>query len=416
MTAVSELWLIEPRDPLVFGHGGPPGAVIAHRGVLPPPSTVAGMVRAAFVAGQAHVSATRAAELLERISIRGPWLRGPTASGDVQPWFPAPHDGVRAGERFLRAQVEAPGFDEGVLWPAGAPRDLHLVHLAEREDGVKTGPIPAHTPMWPFGALIRWALGGVVAPGDVAPLDRGAAAVGGGRGFGAIADREYRTHVAIDRASGVAVPGALFTSPGTRFERDFELVVEVARDQAEGARLPGTVVLGGESRLSFRRVDPNLTFPRFEDHEAAYRDALARPGRRGLRVQLLTPACLRNPGEAGPWLPPSPPIDGLELVAACIPGPSAISGWDMQAADGSGAPRAVRRLVPAGSVYYYALPVLAGVTLDEALLEACRALWGRPIEPGQERTPGDVEQHLAPPARDGFGLVLPGFWFEGDSR
>ncbi|TMQ11888.1 MAG: hypothetical protein E6J90_33415 [Deltaproteobacteria bacterium] len=407
VTVDRKTWVIEPRDPLVFGTGLPPTAFVARRGVLPPPSTVAGMVRARFVASGSHVNPARAAELLDRISVRGPWLRGPAASGAKEHWVPAPHDGVRAGDAFVRATVGMPADHEGVLWPDGDPAGLRLVQVPERgPDGAKVAAIAARTPLWPLRAAVRWALGEPVAPQQVAPLQHGACPA---RIFG----REHRVHVAIDNGTGTAQPGALFTSPGTRFERDFEIAIDVTVHDEPDAAPSGAVVLGGESRLSFRRIDENATFPAFDVHEPQYEDALARTPR-GLRIQLLTPACLQDAGvPSTPAWRPAPPVDGLELVAACIPGHVAISGWDLQAADGRGAPRAVRRLVPAGSVYYYVFPKLAGEALKGALLAACRQLWGSPIAPDRPRTPHDVEQHLAPPARDGFGLVLPGFWFEG---
>lgn len=410
MTVDRKTWVIDPRDPLVFGTGVPPTAFVARTEALPPPSTVAGMVRARFVAGNSYVSPARAAELLERISVRGPWLRGPAASGTEELWVPAPHDGVRAGAAFVPATVEKPTLDEGVLWPASAPDDLQLVHLEERgTNGAKVAAIAASTPLWPLGAVVRWALGEDVTPAQIAPRQHGADPAG-------ILGREHRVHVAIDNRTGTAQPGALYSSPGTRFERDFEIAIDVTVHGEPDAAPPGAVVLGGESRLSFRRIDPSATFPTFDVYEPQYTNALARSPR-GLRIQLLTPACLQHDAAPGTpaWRPP-PPVDGLELVAACIPTHSAISGWDLQAADGRGAPRAVRRLVPAGSVYYYVFPELEGEALSRALLAACRQLWGCPITPDRPRTPGDVAQHLAPPARDGFGLVLPGFWFKGGSE
>jgi len=366
------------------------------------------MVRARFVASGSHVSPTRAAELLDRISVRGPWLRGPVASGAKERWVPAPQDGMRAGDAFVRATVGMPSDHEGVLWPDGVPDDLHIVHVPERgPDDAKVKAIADGTPLWPLGAAVRWGLGESVTPAEVAPLQQGA---GPARIFG----REHRVHVAIDNGTGTAQPGALFTSPGTRFERDFEIAIDVTVHDEPDAAPPGAVVLGGESRLSFCRIDESATFPRFEVYQPQYESALARAPR-GLRIQLLTPACLQHADmPAVPAWRPAPSIDGLELVAACILDHVAISGWDLQAADGRGAPRAVRRLVPAGSVYYYVFPKLEGEALKSALLAACRQLWGAPIAPDRPRTPRDVEQHLAPPARDGFGLVLPGFWFQGD--
>jgi hypothetical protein len=72
-----------------------------------------------------------------------------------------------------------------------------------------------------------------------------------------------------------------------------------------------------------------------------------------------------------------------------------VSGWDLQRRR----PRAVRRLVPAGSVY-----IFGRVASPEALLGLCEALWGRSLCAGLE---GDPESFLAPPEHDGYGTVLP---------
>jgi CRISPR-associated protein Cmr3 len=66
----------------------------------------------------------------------------------------------------------------------------------------------------------------------------------------------------------------------------------------------------------------------------------------------------------------------------------AVSGWDMVARK----PKAIRRVTPAGSVYWF--------EIVKATEDWAKKLWLTPIS--------DSEQDR----RDGFGLVLPGIWKE----
>ena len=66
----------------------------------------------------------------------------------------------------------------------------------------------------------------------------------------------------------------------------------------------------------------------------------------------------------------------------------ALSGWDLMARK----PRAVRRLVPAGAVYWF--------EIVQGDAEAIARLWLAPL--------ADREQDRL----DGFGLALPGLWID----
>lgn len=119
------------------------------------------------------------------------------------------------------------------------------------------------------------------------------------------------------------------------------------------------------------------------------------PGNR-IKFVLLSPALFRNG-----WIPGwTDSQDGrvklrekghdgdvdARLVAACIPKPQAISGWD----SGGNVPKATRMLAPAGSVYYFECGS------EEAALALCRCLHGR------VRSDDLGEQ--------GFGLGVCGRW------
>jgi CRISPR-associated protein Cmr3 len=400
-------WLIEPRDPLVFGEGRGPTEVGAQTTRLSPlPGTVAGMVRTAFYHAGTHD------RLLDVRIERGPWIARRT--GDrFEPWFPAPQDAAYGhfdvnGERgaaFARSRLLRLGDGEGVLWPHGpaSPGALAMVAGVDRDDdGDKTRAAAERVPFWPLPLAVQWATSPearVRAPADreiVSPIQN-----------------EARTHVKMDSASGTAEAGMLFSTPGLRFAEGFCLALEVQAH--EGAHWPpgrDLVLLGGEGRPSLRSEEPRASFPAFQNVEKDYERGVHQ-GPSGLRIQLLTHAWMRPGARSGEpaWLPSW--IDAATLVgsiegvrlrveAVCLAGIVPISGWDMV----QGGPRRVRRLVPPGAVYYFRL-------LDEHEhdpLRAAAALWGRPFEPG-----GDArvlaDEHLAPPAHDGYGLMLPGFWW-----
>jgi len=383
----TETWVIEPRDPLVFGDGIAPVPFVDRKERLPAPGTVSGMVRSAFVADRGRVTPEDAARLLTSISIRGPWMVQ-RKEDKLAVWVPAPHDGVVSSDgSLLRGRLLAPADGEGVLWPKDVDTTMRLIALDERgKDGKKVRSIVEESPLWPLDQAVGWALGEAVTGEPASPT----------------LTYEHRVHVALNDETGTADAGMLFSSHGVRFGADLALAIEVTvRDATlEAIPLPPTVVLGGESRLSFRRSDASAAFPSFAAYAKRFDAALERRPR-GLRLQLLTPACLRGDGTSA-WRPDLD-VEGLKLVAACIPGFTAVSGWDLQKA----APREVRRLVPSGSTYFYDRGELSNTEL-KAL---CEKLWCQPIEVSG-RTDDDIAHHRATPAQDGYGLVLPGFWFD----
>jgi CRISPR-associated protein Cmr3 len=110
-----------------------------------------------------------------------------------------------------------------------------------------------------------------------------------------------------------------------------------------------------------------------------------------LRMVLATPAVFKGgwkPGWLGDGLNGTPPVAGappMRLVGACLDRWRPISGWDMRVR----ARKGIRRLVPAGGVYFFRAD--AQLTADVA-----RRLWLQPVcdEPQDQR--------------DGFGLALWG--------
>ncbi|MCI5168652.1 MAG: hypothetical protein D3903_21790, partial [Candidatus Electrothrix sp. GM3_4] len=128
---------------------------------------------------------------------------------------------------------------------------------------------------------------------------------------------------------------------------------------------------------------------------------------KAIRLILATPALFTQGWQPG-WIketsegligsPPCFPEIELQLKAFVTPRWQPVSGWDLvrnsqseekQEKGGPGCARAVRRMVPAGAVYWF--EVKAGY-------EQLPELWLKPVS--------DLEQDQD----DGYGLVLPGIW------
>ncbi len=367
------------RDPRPFGGDGQGAESLP----FPLPPSIAGALRT--VLGEQEGVDYRADGVRDRLlglACAGPLLAETTASGGWSPLCPRPLDALYLGQEVVRlAPASAPegaGCDlPGGLLPVQAP-------AAAREK-------PAEGPaFWRLEPMAAWLAGAGVErdPGlgrDPVP-------------------REVRTHVALAPGTLTAEEGRLFETDGLDFgpvaDRDGRgrlrgpapALAPLARFAEPLA--PGLRTLGGERRLA--RITPVAgAWPAVPDQLVA---AVAGGG--GLRLTLATPVPFTRgwlPGwlrEDGTGSPPPVPGLTLRLRAAAVGRWQPISGWDLVARDGrpGGAPRAVRRLAPAGSVYWF--EVLAG-TLDAA---AVAALWLASV--------ADAEQDR----RDGLGLALPGAW------
>jgi hypothetical protein len=388
-------WWLEPRDPVVFGSGARvPALVPGHRFWLPPQSTAAGLVRSRFVARETEVGPGLARQLLE-VRISGPWLAQKPGAGKVLGlWLPAPADVVvgkkDGGSWLLPAKFLALKSGEGTIWPEGAPPGLLLAELPARypaPDGFKTDRLKF--PFWPLERVVEWSL---------RPQERFLSEDEASKPV----QKEYRVHVALQDDTWTAEPAALFSSSGLRFDTGFGFALEVedGRESAAAGPAPGSptqlLVLGAESRATLCTVSEGGCFPAFTDelretYGARIAELAAGGQELGLRLQLLTPGCFG--GWAAPW---PEPLAG-KLRAVVMNRFVAVSGWNLQVPP-NGRPRQVRRLVAPGSLYFF------GPFEADPLLALCETWWGRSLCEG---FPGDLEAHLAPPAADGYGQVLP---------
>lgn len=370
----SAVLTLEPLAPLICRSGrpfddqaGPDGAR------FPPPSTVAGCLRT----GWARQTGKPFEPSLMRLAVAGPLLARPDGQGGLQLYAPKPADALYfgTGDRARCVRAVPSQFPPGS--GADLPEGLLPVTLsqAEEEKPVK-GPA-----WWAWDDLLSFRRGQDLPHARL--VDNGWSPPPGDR----------RTHVAIDRSTLAADPGRLFQTEGL----DLAPPSGLSDDPTSGLRLlvrcaeplsAALVHLGGERRLARLEPRPESAWPAPPEGWL-----VAVQAARGLSLTLLTPG-LFGAGYGPGWIddrlqgsPPEAPNVRLRLRAAALDRWQPHSGWDLAAQR----PRAGRKLVPAGAVYWFEV-------LGEPSTEDLRGLWLASLcDHPQDR-------------RDGFGLALPAAW------
>jgi CRISPR-associated protein Cmr3 len=374
-------WIIEPRDPLIVRDGrpfGPDPGARARSLPFPFPSTTAGGVRNRAGSNADGMFDLGRIDDVKQIAVRGPLLVELTAadSPEIAGWFaPMPADAL-AFARIGDTQIDLVALQPLVL-PAGAeygrPQGPALALVGPRTAHAGK-PLKDAPRFWNWQIFTRW----LEAPAD-GPAARDVLGVGG-------LATEFRMHVAIDAATQAARESFLFQTSGLEFtgaaRERLALAVVTAADLTHAM---GLAPLGGERRLMVWRPRtaalpscPSTVRQRIKDE-------------RGCRVILLTPAWFVGGYRPGRLL------DGMglttALVGAAVGRPQVVSGWNMVPPG----PKPTRRLAPAGSVYFLALPAKDAV--DDATIDAwIDAVWMQSISDD------------APSCADGFGLAALGTW------
>jgi CRISPR-associated protein Cmr3 len=385
MTALIELTC---RDPVVSRDGRPFGAGQGNRmrsaGWLLP-SVVAGALRTVVgTAAGRDFSVATAQELLQ-VAVAGAF---PVAEGQL--YLPVPQDCVVRNTAPLRAAPQTLD-DGGGDWPAEGLRPVMLTE-EQAPDDFKPEQAPA---WWPCDRYSQWLAGNDIS------FDH--------RFLNALPD-ELRTHVKLDAHAGAAEEGMLFTTaalPLTHLARygaaahdgfrsrlaEISLCVRVRASQwcaDTVATLDNLHPLGGERRLVHWKASQPLEW-RCPD---TLRAVLVKTQR--ARMVLATPGIFRDgwkPGWLNSQLIGRPPGSNttLKLVGVSIQRWRAVSGWSLASLPGQPrGPKPVRRVVPAGGVYFFE-------TVD-ATTNDLDARWLEPVS--------DDEQDQ----RDGFGLAVWGTW------
>ena len=378
---------IYPRDPLVARDGRPFGREAGSRMYCLPwpyPSVVAGSLRTmlgkAIKGRRDAFSDPGFVDQLKLIRVRGP-----LALYNNELYFPRPQNFLRAktdrdseASRFLKDEdseyvverlepAELPdgwGMNLSGLWP--------LIPKLRQKPDLGEG-------LWHADMLTKWLLGDQSFVYDCKKTVR-------------YPSVEERVHVRIDDDRRIGVDGALFVTQGLDFvwgeEQALAVQVDLPDSEWEKRLASQTWVhpVGGARRLAM--WDPgwagNWTMPK----ELAAR----LKGASRVCMYLATPAVFAGGWRPG-WLDPES-LEGeihgtslkLRLRGAAVGRWQPVSGWSYELPG----PKPIRRLVPAGSVYFF--DVLYG---DPSDLEE---LWLQPLSDDEED------------ARDGFGLVCWGLW------
>ncbi len=371
---------VEPRDAVISRDGRPFGAAPGGRMKGLDwlfPSVLAGSLRT-LLGKQAGGNFDEAMVTdLKAVEVAGPLM----AVGH-ELYLPAPKDFI------LRELPDRAGFAARPVAGLGAacdlPEGLEPVLLPEAAgDDFKPGKAPAFWSVTQMGSWLASATG----EGFATPLEKKPV------GFSAAPEKEDRYHSAIEAVSGTAEEGKLFKTVGLAFAQGTAMAARVRC--AEQSRLKGSLQnlnvlhpLGGERRLAS-----------FQSGSAVHwgcpdsvRGKLQ--GAKLVRMVLATPAIFEHGWKPG-WLdenwlgsPPGSELS-LRLVGAAVERWRPVSGWSLER--GKAGAKAVRRVVPAGSVYFFEVEGAAdGRTLAERWLEAV----------------SDDPQDQ----RDGFGLAVWGVW------
>lgn len=372
-------YLLSPLAPLVFRAGTPFGSTDAAITVdFPSPSTLAGALRAA-------ARLTSASPELNSQPVHGPLLmETSTDGGQSEILLPTPADLLFACDKYGKAKVHALAprqRPEGSGWDARLEARLLPVDFVEDDPEKKPKDKPMVGPAFLRPAdYIPWLCGTWKLEDRKPPF-----------GLPAL-PRARREHVRIESASQTAAEGILFRTQGLDYGPRWQREDAVGHHYGLILRstlrvLDGGVRVGGRARLAHLAARSGLwpACPR------VLRDHLRRS--RGIRLILATPAIFAKgwlPGwlteQDGVWAGrPDPALDlTLTLRAA------AVADWQPASMrDAAGIRSPLRRMVPAGSVYWFT------VNGDPAL---AADLWLRPLS--------DEEKDR----NDGFGLALPGVW------
>lgn len=390
----STYFTITPRDPVIARDARPFGFGIRMKSLdWPYPSVLAGSLRTML--GKTEKGGDFSPETvlwLKDLAISGPF---PLVDGSL--FFPAPKD-------ILLKDLKNDRFEAFPLRPAemGKGEGCDLPHPAllpaMLPEDVTDEFKPANVaPFWSLKTMVSWLTEStdLSFPSRISAVHKGADSL-------QYPEKDARIHVKIVDERGVADDGMLFETIGLDFTAKRKSVGDqvriAARMDSDGgcSRVDTLHPFGGERRLAHWRS--------CDDHKgwtcpAEIKTSLEKCGR--VRMVLATPAIF-----SGGWLPGwlgekkgqlvgSPPggPDGLELklVSACVDRWKPLSGWSLE----TRGPKAIRRVVPSGSVYFFE-------RLGESAAAVAETLWLQSVS-------DDPQDRL-----DGFGLALWGSWSNGE--
>ncbi|MBI3650821.1 MAG: type III-B CRISPR module-associated protein Cmr3 [Acidobacteria bacterium] len=398
-------WIIEPHDSFIARDGRPFGLITGVRAAslpFPFPSTTTGGVRTRDGLNLEGVFDTSKENIdkVKNLSVRGALLVEIDEDEKVIQWFVhAPADALLLDAKDKdKNRAKVCRLIPKTL-PTNAatniPDDLMPLYLESKDKSKPHGYAPR---FWRWDKFKKWLL----APNDCdieSLYDFGISGL----------PQDERSHVAIESATQASEEGKLFQTRGLEFTRQKQekklgtatrLALAVATDATKINK--GVASLGGERRL--------VSWREFQGSENIFDSKCPSDivnsvvENKACRIVLLTPAYFEQ-GWKPTWIFQN---NNLELKAAAIQRTQVISGWDFEFVetkpDGRiihGRPKPTRRLVPAGSVFFFKL----NGNKDE-IKDWISRTWMSCIS-------DDDTKHKTTPRKDGFGLAVLGAWKEG---
>lgn len=398
-------YLLTPHAPLLLRKGKSTRGERADDSFnFPLPSTVAGMLRTAWVDAQ---SDKRTFKQAEEVGWFGGHLLAKITGDKPEPLFPKPADAYYAAleDEDGNVQIDEKGkpvkklyrlvLDDLTKRFPGAdcdlPNQLQPVFLPKNTPASK--PADGAT-WWTLNNLTQWLLGKT----PTEPVDQ--------LGTKHL-PTDTRTHVKIDTQSRSGESGHLFRSTGVDFMNSHNNLDEIQGDLSQRgwekthyallARFKqnidnGLVRLGSGGRLSSLRKceDSHQAWPTTQNLKNLIdiEDLSGLENLKKFRLVLVSPALFEDNGWFPDWLDKETFIGNLcstqvKLCAAALERWQPLAGWDMAKKKY----KPTQRMVPAGSVYWFEIQ-------DETALD-WEKLWLKSI---------------CTRAKDGFGLVVPGVW------
>lgn len=372
-------YLIEPLAPLVFRSGKPFGSQSAADGAnFPLPSSMAGMLRTVT----ADQNQQAFDESLKQQAVYGPLLVRYQDEKTLEILVPKPADAMylkNTNDKTELVKLSPKPFADGCF--SDLPNNLLPVQMEKSLKGKPT----TGAQFWTLKDLIEWQH--KTLPFETIEKN----------GLKSLA-HEQRTHVALDDTTLASDDGRLFQTSGLDLKPALSETANTRQflahrlgflAQTDANIKQDLVTLGGEKRLSrlIKLDKPTSVQP---DKELAKKVK----AQKGIKLTLLTPAIFKQ-GYLPEWIDantltgtcPLLPTLKLTLRAVTIERWQPISGWDLA----QWKPKAMRKAVTAGAVYWFAIEGNVPDNLAELL-------WLKPIS-------DDAQEQ-----RDGFGLMLPAAW------
>lgn len=336
--------LIEPHD-LLFCRDGRSivaGAGSAAGSSLPNPQVIAGCIRSAalrqrgLLPDDGSMVADSAIASIQTIRIRGPL---PFDRDRAKPVIPCPADVASQGKNkhgtaeqapFVRLGPLSPVLTRRLHWqgPAEAPHSRPLWSTqrghgeqAAHETSDVHAPWHSQSGWLDWDGFLAWQAGGCPERSHYYSDSD-------------LWTTESRTQVALDAETAMASDGLLFTTRYLRLQSHVGLYIEVdgADDLLPNIGDQMLALLGGDRRTVTLRRIPAIDWPQAPEQPSSVACA-------------LTPTLLDSDCHC-------PEAWREHCIALAVGGHLPISGWDLAANAGQGAPRPTRNALASGAVWH----------------------------------------------------------------